>query len=1091
MNGKPKAIHPFFLGGIPKPNVKVQEKTEKTEKAEKRTKASTKSANGATNASQKVDRPTAPSKAKAVKTKAPQIPEAEAQNDEPDGAKFKGVDAFFLTSEQLRLKKMFENSEKLQREQEESARISMEFSKGKSINPFLQAGWKNRTSSLSGSDSSKEDLIVYALLDSLFEKEAPWPSDFNTHVNRELSCGGFSMDHEISTPFKLKQRAETPDYSLQSPISTSLLMVTSSTSGMDCIREDPNLGNHQYGAVEVSMEDLKTFLHQTHGNLLLSSPYQRMLHKLEANLGRDATAISPTSSISMNWTDRYKPQTCEGILGEVNVEAARLVKNWLYNWKSKSNEPSNPAPTKNDGSKRRMRQRSTCHKRARRSRTRILDDDFILDDDDFEEGITTDSEAEAESSESASASALSELLSGHLRLIGPTGSGRTSAVFAAAAECGYEILEINVGQRRAGKDVSSILSEASKCHSVSVEANNGKNSSLAGGWAAIFSNPAVHSNSDKKETKESQSKKRKGTQGAKNLAPETGHSEDDDEDFVDVVGSDDDEFVLKPARSSDRHTRKQKPKSRRNMVVDDDDDGGDSNGDVDSSTVVMRSNSTSNVAETDQQVSHLEQSIEERITVTSEGSVPEIQTVAGTTSNTSKPVLILVDDADILFEEDKGFWSAIALIMEDDPLIDSNSHIPFNLFPILSDLTRPVIFDSPTVQEIFCYLHILLLIEGIWLPPDSILKMCLRSSKDIRQCIIEAEQCMRQIECAGLVGQVKQPGMDGMFCFVKPDAVGASIFANGRNRMWRWTGAKELTLIDEVNAVVDRKEMIRCCGGSGGGESSYPSPIPSETSSVSWILENWSKVEEIPMCELSPKDLLTVLEALANVMDAGSVSDILFPEYEPSPVDWDDFAHPNQADWLVDVWPTVHHRLINPSNRGFMTFTHLSGSPTMAGWFEALTGRTCRAQIEAALGDKAIPGLSGCVTSDQIGTNCNFGLEERSLSTIRTLRNLVTPDLLRPDSKYTSTRSLIHEVLPYLSTMCREDTLESFRERRKQELDDDDEIYGGLRRSARNSRRSRNIFKRHFDDLLSADDASRIAGSPPLNYSLPFKPVSA
>ncbi|KAJ1968481.1 ATPase AAA domain-containing protein 5 [Dispira parvispora] len=51
-------------------------------------------------------------------------------------------------------------------------------------------------------------------------------------------------------------------------------------------------------------------------------------------------------------------------------------------------------------------------------------------------------------------------------LVGPVGCGKTAAVFACAKQCGYQVLELNAGSRRTGKHVMNILGEVTQNHVV-------------------------------------------------------------------------------------------------------------------------------------------------------------------------------------------------------------------------------------------------------------------------------------------------------------------------------------------------------------------------------------------------------------------------------------------------------------------------------------------------------------------------------------------------------------------------------------------------------------------------------------------------
>ncbi|KAJ2701978.1 hypothetical protein FB645_004458 [Coemansia sp. IMI 203386] len=60
----------------------------------------------------------------------------------------------------------------------------------------------------------------------------------------------------------------------------------------------------------------------------------------------------------------------------------------------------------------------------------------------------------------------SESFANVVLLEGPSGSGKTAAVYACAEECGFEVYEINPGQRRSGKDVLAVLEDVILSHTI-------------------------------------------------------------------------------------------------------------------------------------------------------------------------------------------------------------------------------------------------------------------------------------------------------------------------------------------------------------------------------------------------------------------------------------------------------------------------------------------------------------------------------------------------------------------------------------------------------------------------------------------------
>ncbi|KAJ3097118.1 ATPase AAA domain-containing protein 5 [Phlyctochytrium planicorne] len=111
------------------------------------------------------------------------------------------------------------------------------------------------------------------------------------------------------------------------------------------------------------------------------------------------------------------------------------------------------------------------------------------------------------------------------------------------------------------------------------------------------------------------------------------------------------------------------------------------------------------------------------------------------------PTLILIEDADILFNEDRGFWGTVLALMEstkrpiiitcnDDPLNPQNPHIQTKAALLsLQESTRRIDFEAPSVPELVCYLQLLLILEGAWMNESDLRKVVASFRGDVRACI--------------------------------------------------------------------------------------------------------------------------------------------------------------------------------------------------------------------------------------------------------------------------------------------------------------------------------------------------------------------
>lgn len=120
----------------------------------------------------------------------------------------------------------------------------------------------------------------------------------------------------------------------------------------------------------------------------------------------------------LNWTDKYKPKSTKHLLG--NFESVRELKKWLESWTENHSNFKNTLGS--DIS------------------------DFYDSDTDSKDSIKTANNL--------------------LILTGPLGSGKTSSVYAVAAELAMKVIEVNASSKRTGKMMLQDLQEATQSHKV-------------------------------------------------------------------------------------------------------------------------------------------------------------------------------------------------------------------------------------------------------------------------------------------------------------------------------------------------------------------------------------------------------------------------------------------------------------------------------------------------------------------------------------------------------------------------------------------------------------------------------------------------
>ncbi|CAK8566401.1 unnamed protein product [Lathyrus sativus] len=128
------------------------------------------------------------------------------------------------------------------------------------------------------------------------------------------------------------------------------------------------------------------------------------------------------------WAYKYKPTKAVEVCG--NDEAVNFLSDWLHQWHERRYKPRNKTSNRD---------------------TRVMQDD----DDDY---ICSDSDYDSEDMNEE------DSLQNVLLITGPTGSGKSAAVYACAQEQGFDILELNASDCRNGTVVKQYFGDALGSH---------------------------------------------------------------------------------------------------------------------------------------------------------------------------------------------------------------------------------------------------------------------------------------------------------------------------------------------------------------------------------------------------------------------------------------------------------------------------------------------------------------------------------------------------------------------------------------------------------------------------------------------------
>ncbi|KAI4555908.1 hypothetical protein MJT46_014531 [Ovis ammon polii x Ovis aries] len=147
----------------------------------------------------------------------------------------------------------------------------------------------------------------------------------------------------------------------------------------------------------------------------------------------EGSSIPDSGIEDMLWTEKYQPQNSSELIG--NELAIKKLHSWLKDWKRRAELEEG----QNLKGKRDEKQEDSLDSR-----------DFKGSSDDEEENR----------------------LCNTVLITGPTGVGKTAAVYACAQELGFKIFEVNASSQRSGRQILSQLKEATQSHQVDKQGVN-------------------------------------------------------------------------------------------------------------------------------------------------------------------------------------------------------------------------------------------------------------------------------------------------------------------------------------------------------------------------------------------------------------------------------------------------------------------------------------------------------------------------------------------------------------------------------------------------------------------------------------------
>ncbi|XP_070580263.1 ATPase family AAA domain-containing protein 5-like isoform X2 [Ptychodera flava] len=324
------------------------------------------------------------------------------------------------------------------------------------------------------------------------------------------------------------------------------------------------------------------------------------------------------------WTDKYQPTQSSEIIG--NKETVRKLHSWLSEWKRRS-----------DREKKQLKKQLKKEARKSKEKSDNKSDEWWYDDgSDFD--ISGESDSDYYDDEE-------DVICNTVLIQGPTGIGKTAAVYACAQELGFKVFEVNASSKRSGKQILSELKEATQSHQVSHGQGSGMLSKFVSHNVQVpgkeVKKPPVHS----------------------------------------AFAS----FLKKPD-SGGKKTKKKKESETK----------------AGASQVVPQASTSSRMK------------------------------IASTS-------LILFEEVDLIFEEDKGFWSAINTLMSTTkrPIVMTTSDSTFAV-PI-DECFLEYTFKPLSVSTVATNLQLICLAEDIRTDRDDIERLVELHNCDIRQCLLNLQ----------------------------------------------------------------------------------------------------------------------------------------------------------------------------------------------------------------------------------------------------------------------------------------------------------------------------------------------------------------
>ncbi|KAK5856413.1 hypothetical protein PBY51_008011 [Eleginops maclovinus] len=358
------------------------------------------------------------------------------------------------------------------------------------------------------------------------------------------------------------------------------------------------------------------------------------------------------------WTDKYQPQHSSDIIG--NTASVRRLHSWLKEWKLRAD-----------------REERKYQKEKKREESGN-DSDWDCGEEDSQNGEDT--------------------LCNTMIITGPTGVGKTAAVYACAQELGFKVFEVNASSQRSGRLILSQLREATQSHQVDSQGVNAHKPTYFNSYSTSSSAGSLKPGSSPRKLNSARmvvSSPRKPPQsprGARkgNLAPTS----------------------LANFFKMGRLTSAETPNTKKTELTA-------------ASKKAVKANDCANKPK--------DPAVDFPAACTPKEKTSEEQSKKTATS------LILFEEVDVIFDDDSGFLAAIKTFMMTTkrPVILTTSDPAFST--MFDGNFEEILFKTPSMLDVSSFLQLLCLTEDVRTDTLDLSALLRLNGCDIRQSLLQLQ----------------------------------------------------------------------------------------------------------------------------------------------------------------------------------------------------------------------------------------------------------------------------------------------------------------------------------------------------------------